>query len=324
MKRGHELFVQCYPSVSAGVFVGVQLGDWSEIERIEQIVQQNIRMMRCFPDGTIDKFSARRPIKNIDNFTVYPGESIILLNPFDRVYVYVKDQCILFGVAEHYCDFCTSVFSRSGNLQRHYNVCPEKQEIDSRRAIGAAAGELSDSSNEILDGPVTQHIYQTGKYKPKPKLLHQIRKRIFVSQNHCLIYKYFIVYDCESLLKNADESVDWITVTEAFWFSKVHQCCCISMTSNVPQYDQPTVFMAEKEQPEQFVKDFIERCLEIAKAADSEYRREIGPVFQEIDKVEHSTDLGGNSVELKIIRSLRAKLNEFCAQIPIAGWNTSR
>ncbi len=93
------------------------------------------------------------------------------------------------------------------------------------------------------------------------------------------------------------------------------------MTSSVPNYDKPRAFIAQIDNPEGFMLDFMQNLLAVAEAAEAHYRKQIANVFQQIELIKKSSEQQ-DRLQHKIVCSVEKRLNEFCEQIPVIGWNS--
>ncbi len=336
---GHKLFKKCYSQMNLNNFAGIQATDWLEIDRIETILEHKVLIYQCTPDGE-EKYYLRHPEEYWPECG-FDSEPIVLLNVCGFVYAYVKSVQRLREEAEFMCNYCSSYFTQACHLKRHWQTCPEREHAlhEKRKSLARERNcsedsviltseevrsvEVEDLSNRPLE-PVIQHIYATGRYRPPKRMIDRLKFVGIDLTNVSLTYPYFIIFDCESLLKKADGAVNWETVTSAFIFEKVHECCCVGMTSNVPNYDIPRAFIACKEKPEGFMEEFIQFLLTIATTAESHYRDQIQPIFRQIKSIKESCKGGRDPLMYKMICSLEKRLDEFCQQIPVVGWNSSR
>ncbi len=333
LKFGETIFADLYPNMSPTEFRGVNATDfWGEVKRLETYLQHNIKVYTCSADG-IDKFHSKPPV-NLDSDLTFDSDPISLLHYGTDDYAYVKNVPRLLQSCEFLCEFCSSYFSKSCHLKNHLLTCPDwraalvnkRLRLAREQNVAEDSVELIDEEFDIEDLPLTptlQHVYLTGRYRPPKHIFDRLKDIGLDLDNVQLIYPFFIIFDCESLLKKADETVDWCTVTSAFVFETVHACCCIGMTSNVPGFDKPRAFIAEKQDPEKFVVDFLNSMITIAASAEAHYRDQIQSILEQIDDLKQQAK-DHDPVQYKIISSVERRLDEYCQQIPVIGWNSSR
>ena len=204
-----NLFLNNCGEADPSKFQGVHMTD---IPKVEEMLQLNIFLYHIdFVDGELIEELARRSIQKFE-------KSVKLLR-YNNHFCYVSDLISFFKSFR--CSSCDSIFSKTGNLERHLITCSER----------------------------VNHIYPKNVYQFRETLFEKLDSSNIPHKEDQKLFKNLAVFDFESIC-NKEEAYKETETTK--WIGK-HVPISVSISSNlIPE----PIFLCNSD-PRHLVSSFV-------------------------------------------------------------------
>jgi hypothetical protein len=222
-------------------------------------------------------------------------DDVLNVNLYENHISYISD--FQNYVKKFQCSFCFKMINRKDNWRRHENSC------ETKRTLVFVGGFHKSNFN----------IFEQLEYFG---INVDIEKRFF---------KYFIVYDMESILKPLkDES------TEKIIWTHEHQPISVSICSNYEGFRKPHCIV----NPDMhiLVKEMIDYIKSVVQAIQIEKIACFEEHFQQLEdlicdwerKNGNESILLGKKIMLTQLNNIKESFEKYCLEIPVVGFNSGR
>ena len=229
-----------------------------------------------------------------ENVYKSPGqfETTMNLNLYGNHVSYIKEMNLY--CKQFQCKICGRYFKRKDHWKRHLKNCDDKLKLE----------------------------FPGGFFKPPKTVFQDLESfgiRIPPQQS---IFREFIVFDMEAMLIPTQESN-----SEKLTWTHRHHPISVGICSNFKEYKEPFCIVNAKE--EELITEMVVYMTKIADAIRKEKEQLYESVFEEMNELEEKWSRDEYSPQvskmmIKQIRFLKRKMELYCSQIPVLGFNSAR
>ena len=177
----------------------------------------------------------------------YP--STLYLNLYQRHFSYIKD--LKKYTKSYCCSRCGKFWKHVGMLHRHERTCEAK----------------------------VHYTFPGGAYKTPPTIFELLEDEGFTIPPHLKYFPYRATFDFECMFNRQTG----LNNTEKLTWNAKHIPLSVSVSSNVPEYDQPKCFVSDGDS-KRLVKEMVEYLVKISEESCRLMKQEFSFLFEAIDQ----------------------------------------
>jgi hypothetical protein len=256
-----------------------------DISKVEKCFEININIFSLLED-----FSCISIYRSPKQFS-----STMNLNLFENHVSYIRDMQLY--SKKFICETCQRQFEKRYNWQLHLNVCGSKLNLH----------------------------FPGGFFKPNKTIFEELESyNIWVPETD-RFYKEFIVFDMEAMLSPINIS------SKKMKWTQEHKPISVAICSNVENFLVPHCIVNSN--LETLVKEMVDYMMEISNQVCEDkfelYQDAFADIdFQIADWMRQNTireeQVFAQTVMINQLNSLRDRLEKYCAQIPVLGFNSAK
>ena len=265
-------------------FEGVNIIDLPDLEQCFKI---NILIFKLHEDDSCSNI-----YKTLGAFS-----NTLHLNQFENHLSFIKN--VNKFCSKYACSHCQKLFKRKDHCNNHEKKCSTKIKLK----------------------------FPGGFYQPKATIFEKLELYGVKIEQDKKLYKDFIVFDFESILKPMSQK------TRTFTWTHVHIPISVSICSNFKNFTEPHCIINTDE--EQLITEMYAYMLLVAKAIQLNKRESFEDEFSKINELlseceyllegeTRTSILKGYKIILKQLTKLKKEFEEYCDEVPVLGFNSSR
>ena len=172
---------------------------------------------------------------------------------------------------------------------------------------------------EICQVGRSRQTYPGGVYTPEENIFKTLQKHGVEVRESNFVYPSRATFDFEVYFLPPDPTKN---TTEHTTFTARHEVLSCSVASNVDGHTEPVCFINEGE-PQAVVNNMITKLEQISDSAYASLLQKCDYLFDQLDEIDQEQLVREDSLNIPV-EALREKLDRFCRELPVIGFNSGR